>query len=117
MIAAELVDVDALWHVLLYSFAGTLGLSVAFGAVLVALDRGNRDGETAAARTSWMAVAGIAGLVCVGAARVRHLGDDPEVVAQRSTYVSLFATRRATAGSAPVAKTRKPGPVSLAFRT
>ena len=65
MIAAELVDVDALWHVLLYSLAGTLGLSVAFGAVLVALDRGNRDGETAAARTSWMAVAGIAGLVCV----------------------------------------------------
>ncbi len=65
MIAAELVDVDALWHVLLYSFAGTLGIVIAFGGLLVAVDRGNRDGETGLARTSWLVVAGIAGLVCV----------------------------------------------------
>ena len=65
MLAAELVDVDALWHVLLYSLAGTLGLVVAFGTVLFALDRGNRDGEAAAARRTWMFVAAVAGILCV----------------------------------------------------
>jgi hypothetical protein len=65
MIAAELVDVDALWHVLLYSLAGTLGLVIAFGAVLFAVDRSNRDGEAALARSSWMVVAAIAGLICI----------------------------------------------------
>jgi hypothetical protein len=65
MLAAELVDVDALWHVLLYSVAGTLGLVVAFGTVLFAVDRGNRDGEAASGHAAWMAVAALAGLVCI----------------------------------------------------
>jgi hypothetical protein len=65
MIAAELVDVDALWHVLLYSLAGTLGLVVAFGTILFAVDRGSREGEAAAARNAWMALAALAGLACV----------------------------------------------------
>jgi hypothetical protein len=59
------VDVDALWHVLLYSVAGTLGLVVAFGAVLLALDRREGVGVTVAARTTWLVTAGLAGLVCV----------------------------------------------------
>jgi hypothetical protein len=65
MLAAELVEVDALWHVLLYSVAGTLGLVVAFGTVLFALDRGARDGEAGMARGAWVTVAVAAGLVCL----------------------------------------------------
>jgi hypothetical protein len=65
MIAAELVDVDALWHVLLYSLGGTLALVVAFGTVLFAVDRGQRDGEAAVARNAWMTVAVVAGIVCI----------------------------------------------------
>jgi hypothetical protein len=65
MIAAELVDVDALWHVLLYSVAGTLGLVLAFGGVLIAVDRGARTGRPGAARTTWMTAAVFAGLICV----------------------------------------------------
>jgi hypothetical protein len=65
MIAAELVDVDALWHVLVYSVAGTLGLVIAFGGVLISVDRGARTGRPGAARTTWMAAAAIAGLICL----------------------------------------------------
>jgi hypothetical protein len=65
MIAAELVEVDALWHVLVYSLVGTLGLVIAFGGVLIAVDRGAREDGPGPARTTWMAAAAIAGLVCV----------------------------------------------------
>jgi hypothetical protein len=65
VIAAELVDVDALWHVLLYSVVGAIGLVIAFGGVLIAVDRGAREDRPGPARTTWMAAAALAGLVCL----------------------------------------------------
>jgi hypothetical protein len=54
---ATLVDVDALWHVALYSALASVGLVTAYGTAVLALDRGE-------ARASWRIVAGVALVAC-----------------------------------------------------
>jgi hypothetical protein len=61
---ASLVDVNALWHVALYSLVAAVGLVAAYGTGLLALDRMQRTG--AAARAGWLLTAAVAGAVCIG---------------------------------------------------
>jgi hypothetical protein len=61
---ASLVDVDALWHVALYSMVAAVVLVTAYGTAILALDRRQRTG--AAARVGWLLTAGLAGAVCIG---------------------------------------------------
>jgi hypothetical protein len=64
--SASLVDVNALWHVALYSFVAVIGLVAAYGTAVLALDRVERAGERPAARAGWMLGIALAGLVCLG---------------------------------------------------
>ena len=68
MLATSLVDVDALWHVLLFSFAGALGLTTAYGTLVIALDRRERSAAGSGSRTGWLVAAGAAGLICLAIA-------------------------------------------------
>jgi hypothetical protein len=62
---ATLVDVDALWHVALYSVLAALGLVTAYGTAVLALDRIERPANGGEARVGWSAVIALAGLACV----------------------------------------------------
>jgi hypothetical protein len=61
---ASLIDVEALWHVALYSLIAAVGLVTAYGTGLLAVDRMQRSRTIA--RAGWMLAAGVAGAVCVG---------------------------------------------------
>jgi hypothetical protein len=61
---ASLVDVDALWHVALYSVVAAVGLVTAYGTGILALDRVQRGGT--ASRAGWMLVVVLAGALCLG---------------------------------------------------
>jgi hypothetical protein len=65
MVGASLVDVDALWHVALYSFVAVVGVVTAYGTVVLALDRVQREELTPAGRAGWIIAMGLGGLVCV----------------------------------------------------
>jgi hypothetical protein len=61
MFAAELVDVDALAHVALYSLLATVGLVGAYGTLILALDRGDHEQR----RPARLLLAVLAGGACV----------------------------------------------------
>jgi hypothetical protein len=61
---ATLVDMDALWHVALYSVLAAVGLVTAYGTAVLALDRAGRA-ETGA-RAGWLVAVSLAGLACLG---------------------------------------------------
>ena len=52
MLGASLVDVEALWHVALYSFLAVVGGVTAYGTVVLALDRVQREEVTPAGRAA-----------------------------------------------------------------
>jgi hypothetical protein len=58
MRVATLVDVDALWHVALYSVLAAVGLVTAYGTAVVALERGEDQG-------GWRIVGVTAVLACL----------------------------------------------------
>jgi hypothetical protein len=62
-----IVDTDAFVHVALYSLFGALGLVLAFGGALLAVDRAEGDGATvnATARAGWLLLAALGGLACL----------------------------------------------------
>jgi F0F1-type ATP synthase membrane subunit c/vacuolar-type H+-ATPase subunit K len=65
---ATLVDVDALWKILLAGIAGGAGVVVAFGLVLLGRSRYlDADGETAVARGGYLLLAAFGAAVCVAA--------------------------------------------------
>jgi hypothetical protein len=66
MIASSLVDVDALWHVALYSFLAMVGLVTAYGTLVLAVDRAQRQNAPPSSRAAWVLAAALGGLVCVG---------------------------------------------------
>jgi hypothetical protein len=63
---ATLIDVDALWHVALYSFLAAIGLVTAYATGVLALDRVGRSEAAPGARAGWMLAVSLAALVCVG---------------------------------------------------
>ena len=65
MLGASLVDVEALWHVALYSFLAVVGGVTAYGTVVLALDRVQREEVTPAGRAGWIFAMGIGGLTCL----------------------------------------------------
>jgi hypothetical protein len=65
MFGASLVDVDALWHVALYSFVAVVGVVIAYGTLVLALDRVQRDETTPAERAGWTLAMGVCGLTCL----------------------------------------------------
>ena len=66
MLTGTLVDVDALWHVALYSLVAAVGIVAAYGTLVLALDRSDREHTSAGARTAWLATVGLMGAVCLG---------------------------------------------------
>jgi hypothetical protein len=64
-IATTLIDVEAMWHVLLYSLLATVALVTAYGAGVLALDRIDRPEAGGGARAGWTLAIGAAGLVCL----------------------------------------------------
>jgi hypothetical protein len=66
MRVATIVDVDALWHVAVYSVLGALGLVTAYGTAVLALDRIERPATGGGPRAGWTVVIAVAGLACVG---------------------------------------------------
>ena len=61
---ATLVDVDALWHVALYSALAAVGLVTCYGTAVLALNRAGR--AESGARIGWLATVGVAALACAG---------------------------------------------------
>jgi hypothetical protein len=70
---ASLIDVNALWHVAVYSLVAAIGLVTAYGTGILALDR--RRGRRALHRPAGR----------------RPLGDDAEVAAARA--LRLYPSR------------------------
>jgi hypothetical protein len=66
MLGASLIDVEALWHVALYSFVAVVGVVTAYGAVVLALDRVQHGSGTPAQPAGWMLAIGLGTLVCPG---------------------------------------------------
>jgi hypothetical protein len=64
MAMATIVDTDAFAHVALYGLLGSLGLVLAFGGALLALDRAEGDGA-AVARAGRLLVAALSGTACL----------------------------------------------------
>jgi hypothetical protein len=62
---ASLIDVNALWHVALYSVIGAIGLVTAYSTAVLALDRMERPATGAGARAGWALAIAVAGLVCL----------------------------------------------------
>jgi hypothetical protein len=62
---ASLIDVDALWHVALYSAVAAVGVVTAYGTAVLALDRAEREHKGLPARLAWMLTVAVSGLVCV----------------------------------------------------
>jgi hypothetical protein len=60
---ASLIDVNALWHVAVYSLVAAIGLVTAYGTGILALDRMQRTRTIA--RAGWMLTAGVAGALCI----------------------------------------------------
>jgi hypothetical protein len=68
MTVATIVDTHAFVRVALYGLLGSLGLVLAFGGALLAVDRAEGDGPggaTAAVRAGWLALAALGGLACL----------------------------------------------------
>jgi hypothetical protein len=64
-LGASLVDVDALWHVAFYSFFAVVGGVTAYGTVVLALDRVQRDEVTPTERDGSTLATGVGGLACL----------------------------------------------------
>jgi hypothetical protein len=79
MFGASLVDVDALWHVALYSFVAVVGVVIAYGTLVLALDRVQRDETTPGRARRLDARHGRLRADLPGSADRRPLGDDAEV--------------------------------------
>ncbi len=65
LMLATLVDIDALWHVAVYSAVAAVVLVTAYGSGVLALNRLGREGTSAAARTGWAVAVALAALVCI----------------------------------------------------
>jgi hypothetical protein len=65
MVVASLIDVEALWHVVLYSFLAVVGGVTGYGTVVLALDRVQRDEVTPVGRAGWILAMGLGGLTCL----------------------------------------------------
>ena len=63
---ATMIDVDALWHVALYSFLAGIGLVTAYATGVLALDRIGRSEAAPGARAGWTLIVSVAALVCLG---------------------------------------------------
>jgi hypothetical protein len=63
---ASLIDVEALWHVALYSLVGAIGLVAAYGTGVLALDRLERPAAGRGTRAACVLAIVLAGIVCVG---------------------------------------------------
>jgi hypothetical protein len=57
-----IVDTDAFLHVALYGLVGSLGLVLAFGGAVLAVDRA--QGGASAARAGWLLLAALGGAAC-----------------------------------------------------
>lgn len=66
MVTSTVVDVDALWHVALYSLVASVGVVAAYGTLVMALDRSERSRASTGPRGAWLGLAVLMGLVCVG---------------------------------------------------
>ncbi len=66
MVTSTLVDVEALWHVALYSLVASVGVVAAYGTLVIALDRSDRSRASAGSRGAWLAVVALMGCVCLG---------------------------------------------------
>jgi hypothetical protein len=62
---ASLIDVDAMWHVVLYSAVAAVGLATAYGTAVLALDRIERTETGPGERAVWMLTVGLSGAVCL----------------------------------------------------
>ena len=63
-----IVDTDAFVRVALYGIHGAVGLVVAFGGALLAVDRAEGEGThevPAAARAGWLLLAALGGAACL----------------------------------------------------
>jgi hypothetical protein len=63
--ASSLIDVDALWKIMLAGFAGGAGVVLAFGLVLLGRSRYQDAGESALSRGGYLLLAVVGALVCV----------------------------------------------------
>jgi hypothetical protein len=66
MLGASVIDVDALWHVVLYSFVAVVGLVTAYGTVVFALDRVQHRSASPGERVGWMLALGVGVVICLG---------------------------------------------------
>jgi hypothetical protein len=65
--ASSLIDVDALWKIVVAGFAGGAGVVLAFGFVLLGRARYQDDGEGALSRGAYLLLAVVGAMVCAGA--------------------------------------------------
>ena len=66
LLATTIVDTSALWKIVVAALVGGAGVVVAFGILLIGLDRAGRA-PSSGARLANYALSGLAGLYCLGA--------------------------------------------------
>jgi hypothetical protein len=67
MIASSLIDVSALWKILLVGLAGGAGVVVAFGFVLLGRSRYEAAGEAGGVKAGAFTIAVLGGAFCIAA--------------------------------------------------
>ena len=67
MLAAALINTDALWKIVVAALVGGVGVVVAFGVLLLGLSRANAPGTRAGGRAGYLIVSLVCGVLCVAA--------------------------------------------------